>query len=61
MVRSYIFTSRERKAIERFLAGQLPRNDPVLEQLRSRMRHFDLSGDIELYLKLRKSVAAASA
>lgn len=55
-MRYYIFTKRERRAIERFLAGDLPRNDPVLEQLRSRMKRFDLSKDIDLYFRFRKTI-----
>ena len=60
-MRYYIFTKRERQAIERFLDGELPRNDPVLEQLRSRMKRVDLSRDIQLYFRFRETISAASA
>jgi hypothetical protein len=61
-MRTYIFTARERRVISSFLEGKTPINDAALEQIRSRVKSFvELSGDIDVYLRLREAVKAASA
>jgi len=43
------------------LEGKTPINDAALEQIRSRVKSFvELSGDIDVYLRLREAIAAAS-
>jgi hypothetical protein len=60
-VRTYIFTDRERRVISAFLRGKIPINDAALEQIRSRVKSFnELSGDLELYLRLREATSTAS-
>lgn len=57
-MRTYIFTSRERKVIIGFLDGKVDANNPAIKQVKSRIRHFmDLARDIDLYLRPRKAVA----
>ena len=60
-MRSYIFTPKEKRAIEAFLSGQLPVTDHLLSQVRTRMKQFTrLNSDVDLYLRLREAVSAAS-
>jgi len=54
-MRSYIFTSREREVISLFFRGQVGAGDPLISQIRWRMKNFKgLSGDVGLYLELRR-------
>jgi len=60
-MRSYIFTERERRIIRGFLDGDVPRNDPGIQQLQSRVKSFtELSGDVDLYLKFREAMSTTS-
>jgi hypothetical protein len=57
-MRSYIFTPREREVIRRFLRGEVGAGDPLISQIHWRMKNFEaLSGDVDLYLKLRSRFA----
>jgi hypothetical protein len=61
-MRSYVFTKKERKAISGFLDGSTPRSDPALMTVIYRIKSFrNLASDIDLYVRLRESVAASSA
>jgi len=61
-MRSYIFTPRERNVIGRFFEGKAKLGDDIMRQIALRIRAFeDLASDIDLYLKLREAIAAASA
>jgi len=61
-MRSYIFTAREREIVRKFLKGEIPRNDPAVEQLRSRLKAFtDLVADVDLYVRLKEAVTEVSA
>lgn len=62
-MRTYIFTKRERRLIEGFFRGEIPRVDPGLSQLVHRVSLFNtrLSEDIYLLNRFREAVAAASA
>lgn len=61
-MRTYIFTPREREAINGFLEGKVEWNDVIFRRLRVRMRTFnDLAADVELYLGLRRRLAKAEA
>ncbi|UCF45014.1 MAG: hypothetical protein JSW44_04480 [Candidatus Bathyarchaeota archaeon] len=58
-MRSYIFTQSERQTIVNFLIGSITRKDPNLMVILSRIRHFyDLSSDIDLYVRLREVLTA---
>jgi hypothetical protein len=60
-MRSYIFTRKERKAINGFFAGNVRLGDDIMRQIVSRLRSFDgLSGDVDLYVRLREAVSAVS-
>jgi len=60
-MRSYIFTPLERERIRRFLEGKVDSRDMVIAKLRFRVKTFkDLAGDVELYLRFREAVSAAS-
>jgi len=55
-MRSYIFTKKERKAIEDFLAGRVGSGEHFIRQIRWRLRLFEnLRNDIELYRRLAES------
>jgi hypothetical protein len=57
-MRSYIFTEREREIIRKFLKGEIPRNDPAVEQLRSRLKGFsELAADVDLYVKMKEETS----
>jgi hypothetical protein len=61
-LRSYIFTPKERRAIEAFLEGKLKVTDHLLSQVRTRLKQFTrLRNDVELYIRLREAVATVSA
>lgn len=52
-MRTYIFTDRERRIIQRFLSGTVGMTDRDLSKLRSRVKLFErLKNDIFLYLEL---------
>lgn len=60
-MRSYIFTPKEKRAIEAFLEGHLPATDHLLSQVRTRMKQFArLSGDVDLYIRFRKAISTLS-
>jgi hypothetical protein len=49
-MRTYIYTELERRAIKRFLSGDIGANDPTIMVVKSRMGSFRrLSEDIALY------------
>ena len=51
-MRTYIFTSRERRIIQRFLNGKTGMKDRDLSRIRSRIKLFSrLKNDIFLYLE----------
>ena len=59
-MRSYIFTAKERTVINAFLKGEVPFTDHLLSQIRTRVKQFrGLSGDVELYLRLREAETAS--
>jgi len=61
-MRSYIFTPREREVIRGFLDGKVKLGDDIMRQIAVRLRSYaDLGSDVELYLRLRKTIAATSA
>lgn len=61
-MRTYIFTTREREAIEAFLRGELRATEHLLSQLRTRMKQFTrLRSDVELYLRFREAVSTLTA
>jgi hypothetical protein len=61
-MRTYIFTSKERKVIRSFLEGSLPRSDPYLMVILSRVRGSkELPADIELFGRLAKTMSTATA
>jgi hypothetical protein len=56
-MRTYIFTKNERQTIVNFLLESIPRSDPNLMVILSRIKTFnDLSSDIDLYNRLREAV-----
>lgn len=56
-MRTYIFTDRERRIIQRFLSGRIRMTDIDLSKIRSRMKLFEkLKNDIFLYLELWDTV-----
>jgi len=60
-MRSYIFTSVEKDSIQLFLQGRIRRSDPRVAYILSRMRSFSrLSGDVDLYLRLREAATTAA-
>jgi len=57
-MRTYIFTSKEREVIRKFLDGKTAAKDHAVRVLLSRVRVFKaLSSDVELYLELRSRIA----
>ena len=57
-MRSYIFTATERRAIQMFLDGKIKSSDGRVAHILSRMRSFaELARDVDLYLRLRKTVS----
>jgi hypothetical protein len=53
-MRSYLFTTLERKIIEGFLNGEVKASDDIMRQIAVRMRTYkDLPSDILLYNDLR--------
>jgi hypothetical protein len=61
-MRSYIFTPKEREAINQFFRGKLRIGDDIMRETVWRLRSFeDLASDVELYLRLRETVSAKSA
>ena len=59
-MRSYIFTAKERVAIQAFLKGEIPITDHLLSQVRTRIKQFKgLRGDVEFYLRLREAETAS--
>jgi hypothetical protein len=61
-MRSYIFTPLERERIKAFLEGKVSSRDTLIKKIRFRVRKFNvLSGDVDLYLRLREAVTAKSA
>jgi hypothetical protein len=61
-MKSYIFSPKERRAVEAFLAGKLGITDHFLSQIRTRTKQFTrLREDVDLYIQLRKAIAAVSA
>lgn len=62
LMRTYIFTKKERQTIINFLIGSIPRSNPNLIVVICRMKHFaDLASDIDLYNKLRETIATNTA
>ena len=60
-MRSYVFTPLERQRIRDFLDGKVPPNDMLIAKIRFRVRAFkELAEDVELYLRFREAVSAAS-
>jgi hypothetical protein len=60
-MRSYIFTRKEREAVNGFFTGKVKLGDDIMRQIVSRLRSFDdLSGDVELYARLRKAIETRS-
>jgi hypothetical protein len=60
-MRSYIFTRKEREAINGFFAGKVKLGDDIMRQIVSRLRSFNgLAGDVELYIRLREAVSTGS-
>lgn len=60
-MRSYIFTKRERQAIEDYFAGRVSLGEHFIRQIRWRLRLFEtLRKDVELYRRLAESESAAS-
>ena len=52
-MRTYIFTPREREAINGFLEGTVEWNDVIFRRVRARMVEFtDLAADVRLYNRL---------
>jgi len=61
-MRSYIFTPKERKVINRFFEGKAKLGDDIMRQIALRIRSFkDLAGDVDLYLRLREAISTTSA
>ncbi len=61
IMRTYIFTDRERKIIQGFLSGKIRMTDIDLSKIRSRMKRFKrLKNDIFLYLELWDTVLLES-
>jgi hypothetical protein len=59
---SRIFTPKEREVINRFFKGEVRAGDDIMRQIVYRIRLFeDLARDVELYIKLRKTISATSA
>jgi len=54
-MRSGIFSEHERRVLKRFLKGEAPASNPVVMQIKSRMKSWaQLRQDVELYLALNK-------
>lgn len=52
-MRTYIFTDRERRIVQRFLGGQIGITERDLSKIRSRVKLFErLKNDVFLYLEL---------
>jgi hypothetical protein len=60
-MRTYIFTDRERRIIQRFLSGNCRRDDPILMTVLSRSRSFkNLNIDVDLFMRLRETEATTA-
>lgn len=60
-MRSYIFTERERQIIISFVEGRINARDRALSVILARFKGFtNLASDVNLYLRLREAVSAAS-
>jgi hypothetical protein len=60
-MRSYIFTPKEREAINRFFEGKAKIGDDIMREIVWRLRGFkDLASDVELYRRLAEAVATVS-
>ncbi|MFZ7138224.1 MAG: hypothetical protein ACOWW1_07385 [archaeon] len=60
-MRSYIFTPKERRAIQMFLDGELPASEHLLSQVRTRMKQFKtLADDVHLYALFREAITTSS-
>jgi len=60
-MRSYIFTSLEKRVLMGWLNNKVPSGDIRVRKILSRMKLFrDLSEDVNLYIRVREAVAAAS-
>jgi hypothetical protein len=56
-MRTYIFTERERRIIQRFLSHRIGMTDRDLSKIRSRVKLFErLKNDVFLYLELWDTV-----
>jgi hypothetical protein len=61
-MRSYIFTAKEKAAVQAFLAGKLPATNHLLSQVRTRVKQFNrLREDVALYARLTEAVSTVSA
>ncbi|UCE43977.1 MAG: hypothetical protein JSV57_00290 [Candidatus Bathyarchaeota archaeon] len=61
-MRTYIFTDRERRIVQSFLAEKTRMTDRDLSKIRSRIKTFDrLRDDIFLYLELYDRVLLSAA
>jgi len=61
-MRTYIFTSFEKKILTEWLNGEIPRGDIRVRKILSRIRLFkNLASDVELYLIVREAVSARPA
>jgi len=61
-MRTYIFTNRERRVVQRFFAHKIGATDRDLSKIRSRVKTFDrLRNDVFLYLELYDRVLLSAA
>ncbi|UCC33761.1 MAG: hypothetical protein JSW53_01805 [Candidatus Bathyarchaeota archaeon] len=61
-MRSYIFTDRERRIVQRFLGDRTKMTDRDLSKIRSRLKLFDrLKNDVFLYLEFYDALLLSSA
>ncbi len=61
-MRTYIFTDRERRIIQRLLSGKIKMTDRDLSKIKSRMKLFErLKNDIFLYLEMWDTVLLRTA
>ena len=61
-MRTYIFTIRERRIMQRFFADKIRVTDRDLSKIRSRVKAFDrLRNDVFLYLELYDRVLLSAA
>jgi len=61
-MRSYVFTALERRILRGWLKGEVTLKDIRLQKVLSRVRLFkDLSGDVDLYLSVRRRLAESEA